>query len=267
MIELKQGAARVLIDPEAGGRLASLQLYGRELLVARTTNPLHWGCYPMAPWAGRVRDGRFTFEDVEHALPLTMAPHAIHGTAWDRAWKVDRSSRETDEETSCSLQIGLGDDWPFAGRARQRIQLLEDCLRLELTVHAHAEPFPASIGWHPWFRRDLGEGGSAALSFDAEAMYAVDAQQIPTGELRTPTPGPWDDCFCGVETEPELRWRGFLALTLHSSLDHWVVYDQPEHALCVEPMSGPPNALNGQPRAVTPELPLSGVFEMHWRRC
>ena len=37
---------------------------------------------------------------------------------------------------------------------------------------------------------------------------------------------------------------------LASSADHWVVYDEPSHALCVEPQTGPPNDVNDDPQVL-----------------
>jgi hypothetical protein len=42
-----------------------------------------------------------------------------------------------------------------------------------------------------------------------------------------------------------------------------VVFTEPEHAMCVEPQSGPPDALTIEPRIVTPEEPL--VVHTTWR--
>ena len=47
-------------------------------------------------------------------------------------------------------------------------------------------------------------------------------------------------------------------------MDHWVVYERAERGLCVEAMTGPPNALNLGPRIVTPERPLHALFEWAW---
>ncbi|MFT7289254.1 MAG: aldose 1-epimerase [Halieaceae bacterium] len=256
-MELESAHARVRIDPSQGGRLASLQVFGHELLVTAASNPLHWGSYPMAPWAGRIRHGRFRHAGKEYRLPLTMPPHAIHGTVWGRGWE---------QTADDALAISLGEDWPFAGRAEQRFTLQDDSLCMELAVYAQGCTFPASIGWHPYFLRDLGAGGRARLLFSADAIYADDHEQIPTGELISPPAGPWDNCFTQVQGAPGIRWPGIMELALHSDLDHWVIYDLLDHALCVEPMSGPPNALNMGPRVVTPEMPLKGRFEMHWRR-
>ena len=42
----------------------------------------------MAPFAGRIRRGRFAFRGRDYELPLNMAPHAIHGVVFDRPWDV-----------------------------------------------------------------------------------------------------------------------------------------------------------------------------------
>ena len=253
-MEFTSSMATARFAPDQGGRLASLQVLGRELLVTSAEHPLHWGSYPMAPWAGRVRHGRFRHNGTEYRLPLTLPPHAIHGTAWGGRWQ---------QHCENGMFKDLGDDWPFAGRAEQYISLSDHMLTMELSVHAHEDSFPASIGWHPWFLREVGDA-SAELLFDAAAIYVDDREQIPTGELASPPPGPWDNCFTQLRSDPRIRWPGMLQLTLSSDLDNWVVYDLPEHALCVEPMSGPPNALNLQPRLVTPEQPLRGTFTLTW---
>ena len=59
---LEAAGARVVVRPEEGGRVGSVVVGGRELLV--TSDPqglIYWGSYPMAPWAGRIRHGRFEY--------------------------------------------------------------------------------------------------------------------------------------------------------------------------------------------------------------
>lgn len=263
-IALTAGPARVTIDPAAGGRIASLSIDGLDLLVPRNDDLLRWGCYPMAPWAGRVRDGRFSFDGEPHSLPLGMPPHAIHGTTYTRAWKrIDAGPGAA--QHAATLSIDLGPDWPWAGRAIQTFALSEGHLDLGLEVRSDAAPFPASVGWHPWFRREIGRGSVVELDFAPRAMYACDGAGIPTGHLIAPPPGPWDDCFTNVAAPPLLRWPDALALKLESSADHWVVYSQPEHAICVEPMTGPPDALNSGPAIVTPEAPLVATARLSWK--
>jgi aldose 1-epimerase len=201
----------------------------------------------MAPYAGRVRHGTFRFRGREHELPLRMPPHAIHGTTLDRPWQ---------DEGDGTLSIDLGPDWPFPGRSVQRFALDPAGLDVELSVHAIDAPFPASLGLHPWWARKLDRGGPLELDFEARRMWARDDEGISTGELVAPPPRPWDDCFSDLVSPPRLRWPGALTLELTSDTDHWVVYDEPEDAICVEPMTGPPDALNIAPRIVEPGDPL-----------
>lgn len=255
---LEADDVRATVLPDDGGRLGSLVVAGHELLVTGDPGgPIRWGSYPMAPWAGRVAAGRFVFDGVTHQLPLGLPPHAIHGVVYDRPWLVTG-----DDE----LSIELDDRWPFRGRVTQRIGLDEDGIELELALHA-AQPMPAVIGWHPWFRRTLVAGDPAVrLAFQAGSMLARDADGIPTGERVPPTGGPWDDAFTDVAADPVLEWPGRLRLTISSTCAWWVVFTEPEHALCVEPQSGPPDALNGSPEVVVPGQPLTHTMRWSWTR-
>ena len=100
------------------------------------------------------------------------------------------------------------------------------------------------------------------LDLDAGAMYRRDADGITLRDQTAPTPGPWDDCFTDLRRPPVLRWPGFLELTIESDCRDWVIYTVPDHALCVEPQTAPPDALNTGPTIVEPGRPL--VAEMTW---
>jgi aldose 1-epimerase len=89
---------------------------------------------------------------------------------------------------------------------------------------------------------------------------------IPTGERVAPPPGPWDDAFTDLASDPVLEWPGLLRLTITSAGPWWVVYTEPEHAVCVEPQSGPPDALNGSPDVVVPGVPMTRSMRWSWTR-
>lgn len=261
VLRLEAGTARIEVRPADGGRLGSVTVDGRELLVTEGQGPMAWGSYPMAPWAGRVRDGRFSFAGQAYQLHLGMPPHAIHGVVYDRPWRID---------DDCTISIDLDERWPFGGRATQRFALDQDGLEISLEIEAD-QPMPVTIGWHPWFRRELEPGGHpAALRFDPGTMLQRDEAWIPDGRMVAPPPGPWDDAFTDVHGDPVIEWPGRLRLALSSSCRWWVVYTMPAHAICVEPQSGPPDALNLAPVSpdlgpaiVVPGAPL--VHTMRWR--
>ena len=257
---LESAAARLTIDVERGGRIASLVVDGLELLVTASDTPTDWGCYVMAPFAGRLRDGRFRFNGEEHQLPRNMAPHAIHGTVFDREWKVEEAS-----SGAALLSCELRPPWPFPGRVAHELRLEDDRLELRIEVGADDEPFPASCGWHPWWRRRLGRGGPLELDLDARSMWQRGADGLPTGDLVSPPPpGPYDDCMTDLQAPPVLRWDGALELEVESSCDDLVVFDQPTHAVCVEPQTGPPDALRLTPVVVEPGWPLVAEATFRW---
>lgn len=260
-IVLEAGDARVVVRPDAGARIGSLEVAGRELLVTGSPDgPIYWGTYPMAPWAGRIRDGRFTFAGREHQLPLAMPPHAIHGVVFDRPWTVTDQARER-----AMLAIELDDRWPFRGRVRQQVTLMADGLETVLALEAE-ESMPVTMGWHPWFRRRIGspETDPVRLHFDPDRMLVRDPTGIPTGELVAPTSGPWDDAFTNLRANPVLEWPGQLRLEISSTCRWWVAYTQPVDALCVEPQSGPPDAANLAPAVVEAGETLEHSMRWAW---
>ena len=90
---------------------------------------MHWGSFPMVPFAGRVRHGRFTFDGRVHELPIDMPPHAIHGTGYIQPWHVDAVG---DSEMSMSCDLA----WELGGRAWQRVEVVDTFVRCVLGVVA-----------------------------------------------------------------------------------------------------------------------------------
>ncbi len=253
---LKSGKLEVALAPEAGGRIAQIRYDGMDWLVSEEEGgaaAIAWGCYPMVPWAGRIRRGRFRFDGEPYELPLNFGKHAIHGVGFTRPWQVN--SLEADTAT---LSLALPQDayWPFGGAATQIIQLGTDRLELHLSVRADRHPMPAVLGWHPWFRKP------EQLLFDPEAMYPQDGEGIARVPCGAPTPGPWDDCFIN-HAEVTLVSAG-RCLRMRANTDHWVVYDAADHATCVEPQTGPPDAFTLSPNRLEPGKSLELSFALSW---
>ena len=254
MIEMEAADVRVHLSPADGGRVRQINVGGLDLLHEEPVGgPLTWGSYPMAPWAGRVRDGRFAFDGVDVQLPLNHPPHAIHGTAFTSPWAVVDAGRDY-----CELECEL--EWQFGGRAHQHLLLSPDGLTCVLAVMATAAPMPAVIGWHPCFRSP----DRADLEFGR--MYERDEHHMAIARLVAPKPHPWDDCF--VQRSAPIRLHHpRLTVTVDSDCDHWVVYDEQPGLLCVEPQSGPPDGFNigGATRLEPGEL-LQRTMTIGWVR-
>jgi len=257
LIQVGHGSLVVDIAPRAGGRIARIAFDRAEWLVGhddRNEAMIAWGCFPMLPWAGRVRHGRFGFDGHRHQLPVNLGDHAIHGVAFGMPWQVDEHSA-----TRAGLSLRLPEDerWPFGGVARQLIEVDERRLRMALTLTAGDRPMPATIGWHPWFLKP------DRLDFTPSHLYPRDEQGIASLPLIAPSRGPWDDCF--LSDEPIFLRRGGQRVRLESDCNHWVVYDETDHATCVEPQSGPPDAFNLRlSKRLAPQESLSRWFLMTW---
>ena len=260
-LRLASGAARLAIDLERGGRIASWSVDGRELLVGPQTPDdcsIGWGCFLMAPWAGRLADGRFRAEDERLVqVPRTHGRHAIHGLLWNRPWSID----EADPDRAVLCCPIPADVWPPGGVVRHEVRLGAARLELVVTVTAGSSgsnAMPAAVGWHPWFRRV----GEVSLRVDADAVLET-AAMIPTGravpvdgrtDLRN---GPrlgrrrLDHAYVAARAPAVLRWSDLeLAIAWEPTPATLVVYT-PASSLCVEPQTAWPNApaLEGDARA------------------
>ncbi len=243
LLHIGNDALHASIAPAAGGRIARIAFGGVDWLCGfnaeNNAAMIAWGCYPMLPWAGRIRHGRFVFDGRDYRLPINLGAHAIHGVGFALPWRVDASS-----STRVELSLRLPEDerWPFGGEARQRIEVAGTALRLHLSLSAGAQAMPRPVvGWHPWF------GKPERVEFSPRAMYPRDAAGIAISPTVAPTPGPWDDCF--LNAAPVTLHRDGQRLRISSDCTHWVVYDAPAHATCVEPQTGPPDAFNLEPGA------------------
>lgn len=273
-IVLRAGAAALTVSPANGGRIASLRLGPDgtggpgggpdgvfEVVGRGGPGVVGWGCYAMAPFAGRIRRGVLVHDGRRHQLPLAMPPHAIHGVTIDRAWDVvDRA------DDRVVLRCAFDSRWPWPGHAVQEVRLAPDGSGLDARIEVHSErdAFPAWTGFHPWFARRLRDGGEPVeIDLPAEGMLRRDEDGMPTDEVVAVPEGPWDDVFTGVTWPVTLTWPGTLRLRLTSDAPYAVVFTEREAAVCVEPQSSPPNAAElGRAATVTPDAPL--VLSMAW---
>lgn len=250
-LQIGNDTITVEIEPSAGGRIAQITCAGVELLIDRsdsTADPLRWGCYPMLPWAGRVRHGRFELDGVAHQVPVGPDGHALHGVGFTSAWTV---AEQTAVSVDLTLQLPTDATWPFGGSASQQIVVDGDAISLAMSVTAGEQRFPAVIGWHPWFRKPT------RVEFHPTSMYRrVDG--VAVDEQIAVQPGPWDDCF--VNVRPVIAVIDRIVVGLASDCTDWVVYDEPSHATCIEAQSGPPDAFNTRSDVLEPGQTLSRRF-------
>jgi aldose 1-epimerase len=258
--KLTAGDAELTLRPHEGCRIASLKVGGTELLRQGD----RFGAFLMVPWCGRTENGVFRNGGVTHQLPVDAAPHAIHGTGRHAAWQEAAPATGT----TAAYYFDLADPWPYPGRVTHTVELTPTQVKLTLSVEASVDSFPAQAGWHPWWLRNLGQGGQdVELAFTAAWQEERGDNHLPNGNRVDPRPGPWDDCFGmpdGVDVT--LTWPGEMRVRVNSPSEWAVIYTEQPEAVCVEPQSGPPNGLNTLPRLVTPIDPLEISTVWSWQR-
>lgn len=266
-IKLGVDGVSVTLLPDAGLRVGSVVVAGRELLVRENGHPATWGIFPMAPWAGRMAHATFTdLAGTTHQFPPTWGDHAFHG----RLYQCSANEQSVAGDGRSAVMYAPLDraaGWPLNARAEVSAALSGNAaagaLTITLTITAEVEQH-VTAGWHPCFRRFLLDanlrseiGAEGVLSFAPTGVLArdttmpglhlVDAvQPAVDGGVAAPGAGAtWDDPFVGVTTPPQISWGDDLTLTLTagSAVTHWMVYD-PDDALCVEPQVGPPDAFH-----------------------
>ena len=188
--------AEIVVDLVRGGRLASLVIDGvncwsRAIPIRFAGAPIRWLRMRAAYATAGSASGAGSTPSARPAAPRDPRHGDAQGLAARR-----HSTIETD----------LGPDWPFAGRVVQHFELRPARLHIRMEIHAE-EPMPASIGWHPWFRRRLlagrrhdgassgfvaGASPPVELDLDAGAMLrAGRGRRSPLAEKvsRLPDPG------------------------------------------------------------------------------
>lgn len=206
----------------------------------------------MAPWPGRLANGRLHWRGREIQLQPNHGRHAIHGVVFDAAWAVTAW-----DATSAALSLDLDPArWPFEGSVRQTYAIDGGGLSITAEIRA-GEPMPAALGWHPWFRRWPDDARVTVL-----ADHVLETRElIPTGNVlpvagRTDLRhGPLlgsrhlDDAFVDATGPATIEWPDLtLRVEFEPPIRVVTVYTPP-HAICIEPQTARANALGLEPAA------------------
>ena len=264
-LELRAGAARVVLVPEVGGSIAAYEWRDRAVLRRASPDALARGevrdfaSYPLVPFSNRIANAALHWLGTAYRLSryLPGLPHAIHGNGWQRAWAVvehapSRATLALEHDAAGARAL----EWPFAYRARQSFALEADALTLTQAIeNTGGRAFPFGLGWHPFFPRS----DATRLEFRAAAVWLTDATQLPT--RRESVPPRWDfasarpigdtaldHCFAGWQPPAIVRWpRRGLAVSIEAdaACGHLVVYvPRGTKHMAIEPVTHMTDAFN-----------------------
>jgi aldose 1-epimerase len=263
LITVRHGESELVLAPGTGGCVVSFRRGGLDLLrpgseaSVAEADPRSLAGFPLFPFSGRIANARFGAASREITLRANFPPepHAIHGQAWQGAWRVSSCG-----EAAATLTFdygGDGNDWPWSYRALQRFELNDTGLSLALSLRNLSDtPMPAGLGWHPYFRK-----ADASIQADVLEIWRNGGDSIPR-ELSSLEPSDdlretravgeldLDNAFRVGERPSVLQWRreGLqLSVAASPELGHLAVFTPPnEDYFCVEPVSHAPNAVNSQ---------------------
>jgi aldose 1-epimerase len=213
-------------------------------------------CFPLVPYCNRLKDGRFRWSGHDISLPLNFLPelNTLHGLGWQSVWEVNEKSVPK-VNLSCANSGHELWIWPYL--SEQTIALDDNGCEVVLALtNTGSETMPAGLGLHPYFRRRP----ETRVHFDAETVMLSDAATMPTGieapaahfgnfVQRDALPHETiDHCYRNwdgtVTIEDDL---GSVTMTA-TGAPHLHVYAPADgSALCLEPVSHTPDALNRAP--------------------
>ena len=258
-LTLRAGTLAVELLPAVGGSIARFDRIDgatRQPLLRGTDadigDVLEAGCFPLVPFANRIRDGRFACDGREIRLAPNMAGEAnpLHGQGWRAGWTVVEAGAR-------QAVLGFRHDpgeWPWAYEAQQRIELDPAGLSLTLTCrNLSAARMPCGLGFHPYHPCTP----ATVLDTIVTRAWTVDAAVMPVAAV--PATGRYDlrtrrvcgqgldNGFDGWSGAATILWPGEAAGLSLSSPDAgpFQLYSPKEGALFVaEPVQNANAALN-----------------------
>lgn len=145
--------------------------------------------------ANRIAGGRMTIDGVEHQLDINeKGRHHLHGGSKGFAWRV-WDLEQSDKASVLMKLVSEDGDMGYPGRVEALLRYTltgTGALRLKITATTDRTT-PVNLTQHSYFNLD----GSASildhtLEIAADSYLPVDADLIPTGEIRKAAWTPYD---------------------------------------------------------------------------
>ncbi len=189
-ILLRDGPITVGIAPDCGGALTrfDVNLEGGviDVLRPRVAQPpgtrcsLGASCFPLVPYGGRLREGRFDFDGRRFQYPLNALPerHSSHGDGWARPWILTHLDRR-----GAMMSLEADPSAPFQYRCTQSVTLSSHRVSITLSAcNLSPHRMPMGFGLHPYFAHRAG----ARVKMAAPARWRWDADMMPLAEEANP---------------------------------------------------------------------------------
>jgi aldose 1-epimerase len=269
-IVLTAGSLEIHLLPAVGGSIARFDRIAgpdRQPLLRGVdkddVGPLDVACFPLVPFANRIRGGAFEFVGKAVRLSPNMPPDPspLHGQGWQQPWQVTSASGSAAELVFRYVAA----EWPWSYEAWQLFELDAAGLSITLVCRNLSEaPMPCALGLHPYHPCDA----ETVLNTVVETVWTVDDDVLPVQQI--PAQGRYDlreRQICGQNLDngyggwngiAEIVWPGRPARLRMRSQDakFFQVYSPATGGLfAAEPVQNANAALN----APTADWPALGI--------
>jgi aldose 1-epimerase len=262
-IVLRTGHLSVGIAPEWGAALTrfDVMIGTKKFDILRAAREARAGvppalgasCFPMIPYAGRLREGRFEFESRSIQYPLNALPerHSSHGDGFTRSWSLT-----TLERHRAVLDILPVPSAPIQYHCSQSIELTEDRLEVKLNMrNLESRRIPIGVGLHPYFANRK----SATLRAHLPVLWNWDQELMPTtcepnrrmAEFERGISGaelPIAAQYWGWNGDAQIEWpaeRLQVRVLTRPQLEHVVIWTPVgEEFFCFEPINHATDSFN-----------------------
>ena len=233
------------------------------------------------PFPGRIEGATLEWEGKRYPVKEASArgAHAIHGFVHTRRWRVlDQTTSRIVGQFHASLDdASLLERWPADFRITATYELTENTLQSTFVIeNPDKRPLPCGLGTHPYFRVPLGgdRAEDCIVRLPVTEQWEL-VELIPTGR-RIPVAGAedyqsglhfgglqldnvftnlqFDGEWCSASIEdPDTTRR--LTIRWDRAFPHCVVFTPPHReAICIEPYTCAPGAVQLQPRGIDADL-------------
>jgi len=222
-VVLRHGAHEAVVT-EVGATLRAYTVDGLEVVQPYALDaiaPASHGAV-LAPWPNRLRDGAYTFDGVDHQVPVNEVARmtALHGlVCWVRFEVAARTTTDAEDAVELTHRIVQTSGYPFDVVLTVRYALTDAGLTVTTTAtNEGARRAPYGVGFHPWLSTRGAAVDDCTLRLDADTRVTTDDRLLPVGT--EPVSGPYDhrvastlagatldDAFVGVLRDAEgLSW-------------------------------------------------------------
>ena len=255
MIEIVNDDSSATVDL-AGGGIRELVLKNESLIKPSTDGiKTHGGIAILAPFANRIRSGKYSFMGRDYALPVNSEGNAIHGFAKDSTFSPVKI-----EDSYCRIRTDLtGPGYPWTIRLEVTYAIMKDGFKCSaVTKNLSSSPAPFQIGFHPYFTFS----DYWSLSSDLPgALLEYKDKFFPDGSSRVIDPFLLESASAG-NLDNTFMHSGALTFTTErrkilidrKNFNYLVLYNGTYSegiSVAVEPMSAPPDAFNNEIGLIT----------------